>query len=900
MIKKKFIFFIILAGFLVFSNNALAMSPLTFDISASSFQAGTLNTITISGTFKTATLHDSCINPGPTQDQVVFGQMVARVDNIRFNLNDGSLSANFADSLGYVSYGNSVPCGTQYDPDGNLANGDVMSYTLSIPVSSLTAGTYTIKFQGTEVADGQIGQISGNFVRTIGSFTVTSPSQANTGSITVNSNLTSSWTFNQAINSSGTSLPYVGLSLPGTYIISNVADISCKIKTITSTGGSSSGGSSITLTDDSEATRQGVFNINYTDDPACGPTPTPAPGTPTADIKCNGLDSCSITSGNSTTISWSSANVTSCTVDANGWSGISNAGVSSGPLASTTTYNLSCSGADGPATDSVTVAVNSAPPGTPIITVTPPSCASGSTYPVSISYDANGGAAISWMDVDTTSDFASPFANKSSPTNPQTYPGGFNNEFNLVPNTTYYARVYNGNHSGVASFSVAPCDSPPVGNLDVPLLTNEVNQNCSIIGGWAYDPDTSSDSIQIHYYDGMIGGSNTPFATSTANVDRPDVRTAFGIDGNHGFNISTPPELKDGTEHTVYVYGINTNPIGSNAEIGHGTIACSPPALPVLSCSANPVAVDIGTDTTFTANGGNGSYSWTGGGIPASLGYVPPDNNVTFVTKYSSAGTKTVTVDSDNTQSTCTVTVNPPTPPIPCDSPANCLPPTITPPTTTGVSGQSGDYCGTPTLTVSWGYYDPVTPPTPQSAYQVQIARKTGAAYHWDYRDTGKVSAASLQKTYTVSMADGDASSVIIDFGGTYAARVRVWSGAGVVSDWSTVSSDFSTVSHPYPQVNLTSNKSKPAKNTVVTFSAAGTDIFSNPKQGTELLTFGDGAQSSQPFYTASFPHTYTTEGAKNVSLKVTDNVGYACTLTKNQMISVQKEIPEWIEVAPR
>jgi len=36
------------------------------------------------------------------------------------------------------------------------------------------------------------------------------------------------------------------------------------------------------------------------------------------------------------------------------------------------------------------------------------------------------------------------------------------------------------------------------------------------------------------------------------------------------------------------------------------------------------------------------------------------------------------------------------------------------------------------------------------------------------------------------------------------------------------------------------------------------------------------------------------------VTFKVVDNQGYACILTKNQMISVQKEIPEWIEVAPR
>jgi len=415
-----------------------------------------------------------------------------------------------------------------------------------------------------------------------------------------------------------------------------------------------------------------------------------------------------------------------------------------------------------------------------------------------------------------------------------------------------------GSCSGAAG-TTPPDSSCPDPTVDITADTSPINFSASTIIRWVA---TNVSSCTVDTYD----WTSSPQNTGTLYSDRT-------------YTINCP-----GTYHSTATDSV--------------TVA----VYPELTCSPTNQTVYPDQNANFTTSGGDGNYSWTGGGTPASQMY---SDLTTFATAYSTSGSKTVTVNSNDVNKTCAVSVL--NRPVSCNNPASCSGPTVVLPNNGGgaggvggVTGASNDYCGTPSVDVSWGYYDYGTPPSPQSAYQVQIAKKTGGVYDWTYRDTGKISVASLQKTYTVSMAEGDASSVILDFGGTYAARVRVWNSADSVSSWSTASSDFTMASHPYPQVNLTSNKSKPAKNTIVTFSATGTDIFSSPKSGTETITFGDGAQSSQAFYTGTFAHTYTTEGTMDVTFKVVDNQGYACTLTKNQMISVQKEIPEWIEVAPR
>ena len=81
-----------------------------------------------------------------------------------------------------------------------------------------------------------------------------------------------------------------------------------------------------------------------------------------------------VTSGGSAMLSWSSTNASSCT-GSGGWSGNepTSGSASTGAVSATTAYTLTCSGAGGSASQSVTVSVSAAPPtisGTPATSVT--------------------------------------------------------------------------------------------------------------------------------------------------------------------------------------------------------------------------------------------------------------------------------------------------------------------------------------------------------------------------------------------------------------------------------------------------------------------------------------------------------------------------------------------------
>ncbi len=71
-----------------------------------------------------------------------------------------------------------------------------------------------------------------------------------------------------------------------------------------------------------------------------------------------------------------------------------------------------------------------------------------------------------------------------------------------------------------------------------------------------------------------------------------------------------------------------------------------------VRCTPDKLSARTGEPITFTGSGGNGSYGWSGGEIPPSNPNINP-----FVTSYSTAGSKNVTVTSGSS-GTCTVTIS--------------------------------------------------------------------------------------------------------------------------------------------------------------------------------------------------------------------------------------------------
>ena len=148
------------------------------------------------------------------------------------------------------------------------------------------------------------------------------------------------------------------------------------------------------------------------------------------------------------------------------------------------------------------------------------------------------------------------------------------------------------NCSSWTNVTVALSNTPATGYFD--------SADCGNLMGWAYDPDTSSSSINVHLYK----EGNVSVGTYLADASRPDVNTAFGITGNHGFAIPTPASLKNGVTHTLNVYAIDSAGGGETLTTASPkTINCPAPTTGTLTASNCTIA--SGASSCDTA------LSWT-------------------------------------------------------------------------------------------------------------------------------------------------------------------------------------------------------------------------------------------------------------------------------------------------
>lgn len=103
--------------------------------------------------------------------------------------------------------------------------------------------------------------------------------------------------------------------------------------------------------------------------------------------------------------------------------------------------------------------------------------------------------------------------------------------------------------------------SLPFGALDAVSTT----ASSVTLRGWALDRDTR-DPISVHLY---VDGKHV--ATSTADLNRPDVDRAYGLGAAHGYNVTAP--VATGT-HQVCLWLINA-PSGPNPQLACRTVTIS-------------------------------------------------------------------------------------------------------------------------------------------------------------------------------------------------------------------------------------------------------------------------------------------------------------------------------------
>jgi len=404
------------------------------------------------------------------------------------------------------------------------------------------------------------------------------------------------------------------------------------------------------------------------------------------------------------------------------------------------------------------------------------------------------------------------------------------------------------------SFTVNGFPETPPPTPTIP--PGSVFDSCSVVVSNPPSPSAtiSANPNPVNY------GSSSNISWSSSNT------TSCSIPGIGSGLSGGPTSTGALTSNKTYVLscqGINGSTIFESVTVNVNSAT--------VTISTNPTLVAYGGSSTISWSSANAasctkSGDWSGSATPnisssQSTGALNQIKTYTYVLTCSGNG---------SVAQSATVTVNPPVP------------------ATSNVTITEPNYCVSgPAATVGWTYSDPAG--SPQTAYQVQIT-DTGN-FNSPILDTSKVNSSS--KAYFTGQG-------ILQFNTTYRARVRVWNGYDVVSNWSNSSNSWKTPPYAYPQVdfNWTANgilnNPSPPINKPVTFTDQ-TVFNGNPNGRQWGWTFGDGGSST----TQNSTHTYLAEGSYYVTLTATDNANQSCARTKGPLI-IQKPIPKWREIAPR
>lgn len=106
-----------------------------------------------------------------------------------------------------------------------------------------------------------------------------------------------------------------------------------------------------------------------------------------------------------------------------------------------------------------------------------------------------------------------------------------------------------------------PSPTEPAGDVEPQSPRGFVDRvdNSGVVSGWAFDPNSPGYALNLHVYvDGPAGQGQMLPVVQRAQYARPDVNQATGYEGDHGFTFQLPRSLRDGVNHAVYIYGIDT------------------------------------------------------------------------------------------------------------------------------------------------------------------------------------------------------------------------------------------------------------------------------------------------------------------------------------------------------
>lgn len=175
-------------------------------------------------------------------------------------------------------------------------------------------------------------------------------------------------------------------------------------------------------------------------------------------------------------------------------------------------------------------------------------------------------------------------------------------------------------------------------------VTHSTNRSCDILVWW----DTTNTQNNTVKLNGNVWAGPINSQSSSRTLFNPTPGSYnFVLEGDDGSQTL----ILDSVTITIYPDPGSGNPPPP-----------PPPGSP--TCSPANQSRQVGTAASFTAGGGNGTFSWT-----APLGTPSSGSGVNFSTTYNAAGTRQVTVTSGGQSRTCNVTVTNTVPPPATDNP---------------------------------------------------------------------------------------------------------------------------------------------------------------------------------------------------------------------------------------
>ncbi len=419
-----------------------------------------------------------------------------------------------------------------------------------------------------------------------------------------------------------------------------------------------------------------------------GGTPPPPPSSPSVSLSASPT---SIVAGGSSTLSWSSSNVSSCTASG-GWSGTkATSGTQSVSPTANTTYTITCTGSNGSTNRSVNVAVTS---GTAAPTVTI------SANPTSIS--SSGSSTLTWSSTNATTCTASGgWSGTKSTSGTQSV--------SLSATTTYTLACTGAGGSANQSVSVnVGTGNPPSKNFvigDTVRTTSSLNIRSSatgsvlgvqplgslgtVVSNAVYNVNAAGYWWNVDFNSGVDGWGYENFLEKTTPTPPPTPQPTVSI-------TATPSSISSGSSSTLTWSSTNatsctasggwsgskqtsgTQSVSPTATTNYtitctgagGTVAQSvtvtvAPTLPqpTVLLTASPSSIISGGSSTLTWSAVNAtsctaSGGWTGSkAVPSGSQTVAPTANTTYVINCSGTGGST----SQSVTVTVGATVVPPT-----------------------------------------------------------------------------------------------------------------------------------------------------------------------------------------------------------------------------------------------